>query len=44
MVCTFIPIKQPKKKAQETKKQYVLNPARLQEKRDCYDEEYPAVA
>jgi len=43
MVCTFIPIKQ-QKKGQETKKQYVLNPVRLQEKRDCYDEEYPAVA
>ena len=43
MVCTFIPIKQPiKLKKQE--KQYVLNPARLQEKRDCNDEEYPTVA
>ena len=43
MVCTFIPIKQ-QKKLKKQKKQYVLTPVRLQEKRDCYDEEYPAVA
>jgi len=43
MVCTFIPIKQPKK-LKKQKNKYTLQPAQLQEKRDCYDEEYPAVA
>jgi len=43
MVCTFIPIKQSKN-SKKQKNKYTLQPTQLQEKRDCYDEEYPVVA